>query len=89
MNVALCALRALRDQKFLIRIRSAVLGVFDEELLPVTSPLWKRKMVITPHVAAVAPRLFWKRALELFLDNWERYRAGMPLRNRIDKHAGY
>lgn len=87
MNVALCA---LRDQKSLIRIRGAVLGVFDEELLPVTSPLWgKRKMVITPHVAAVAPRLFWKRALELFLDNWERYRAGMPLMNQIDKHAGY
>jgi len=48
-----------------------------------------RNVLITPHVAAVSPRLFWKRELELFIDNWERYRAGMPLRNQIDKHAGY
>lgn len=48
-----------------------------------------RNVVIPPHVAVVSPRLFWKRPLELFLDNWERYRAGMPLRNQIDKNAGY
>jgi phosphoglycerate dehydrogenase-like enzyme len=72
------------------RIRGAVLDVFAEEPLPVTSPLWgMRNVLITPHVSAVSPRLFWDRALELFLDNWERYRAGMPLRNQIDKHAGY
>lgn len=72
------------------RIRGAVLDVFAEEPLPVTSPLWSmRNVLITPHVSAVSPRLFWERALELFLDNWERYRAGMPLRNQIDKHAGY
>jgi phosphoglycerate dehydrogenase-like enzyme len=72
------------------RLRGAVLDVFAEEPLPVTSPLWgMRNVLITPHVAAVSPRLFWERALELFLDNWERYRAGMPLRNQIDKHAGY
>jgi phosphoglycerate dehydrogenase-like enzyme len=67
-----------------------VLDVFQEEPLPAASPLWgMRNVLITPHVAAVSPRLFWKRALELFLDNWERYRAGIPLRNQIDKHAGY
>lgn len=87
---------ALLDQGALIRaldrgaVRGAVLDVFDEEPLPVTSPLWgMRNVLITPHVAAVSPRLFWKRELELFLENWERYRAGMPLRNQIDKHAGY
>ena len=87
---------ALLDQGALIgslssgRIRGAVLDVFDEEPLPVTSPLWgMRNVVMTPHVAAVSPRLFWERALELFLDNWERYRAGKPLRNQVDKHAGY
>lgn len=72
------------------RLRGAVLDVFAEEPLPATSPLWgMRNVLITPHVAAVSPRLFWKRELELFLDNWERYRAGMPLRNQIDKRAGY
>jgi D-2-hydroxyacid dehydrogenase (NADP+) len=87
---------ALLDEDALIRnlangrLRGAVLDVFAEEPLPVTSPLWgMRNVLITPHVAAVSPRLFWERALELFLDNWERYRAGMPLRNQIDKHAGY
>jgi phosphoglycerate dehydrogenase-like enzyme len=87
---------ALLDQDALIRnlaagrLRGAVLDVFDEEPLPVTSPLWgMRNVLITPHVAAVSPRLFWKRALELFLDNWDRYRAGQPLGNQIDKNAGY
>lgn len=87
---------ALLDEPALIRrlaqgrLRGAVLDVFLEEPLPTDSPLWgMRNVLITPHVAAVSPRLFWKRALELFLDNWERYRAGMPLRNQIDKHAGY
>jgi phosphoglycerate dehydrogenase-like enzyme len=87
---------ALLDQEALIRnlaagrLRGAVLDVFDEEPLPVTSPLWgMRNVLITPHVAAVSPRLFWTRALELFIDNWARYRAGQPLRNQIDKHAGY
>jgi phosphoglycerate dehydrogenase-like enzyme len=87
---------ALLDEPALIwslgegRLRGAVLDVFQEEPLPAASPLWgMRNVLITPHVAAVSPRLFWKRALELFLDNWERYRAGIPLRNQIDKHAGY
>ena len=87
---------ALLDEDALIRnlsngrLRGAVLDVFAEEPLPVTSPLWgMRNVLVTPHVSAVSPRLFWDRALELFLDNWERYRAGMPLRNQVDKHAGY
>ena len=63
---------------------------FHEELLPVTSPLSGiAKVVTTPHIAAVSPRLFWRRALELFLDNWERYPAGLPLMNHIDKHSGH
>jgi hypothetical protein len=33
--------------------------------------------------------MFWERELGLFLDNWQRYQAGRPLRNRIDKDAGY
>lgn len=93
VNVARGALldeRALTGALAQGRIRGAVLDVFLEEPLPVTSPLWAmRNVLITPHVAAVSPRLFWERALELFLDNWDRYRAGRPLRNLIDKHAGY
>ncbi len=87
---------ALLDEEALIKrltggaLRGAVLDVFEKEPLPVASPLWgMRNVLITPHVAAVSPRLFWERVLELFIDNWARYRAGTPLRNQIDKYAGY
>jgi len=71
-------------------LRGAVLDVFREEPLPPTSPLWDfRQVLLTPHVAAISPRRFWERELELFLDNWARYRRGDPLRNLVDKDAGY
>ncbi len=72
------------------KLRGAALDVFREEPLTQDDALWKAPaMLITPHVAAISPRLFWPRALDLFLDNWERYRTGAPLRNVVDKDAGY
>jgi phosphoglycerate dehydrogenase-like enzyme len=87
---------ALLDESALIErldrgtLRGAVLDVFREEPLPPTSPLWGfRQVLLTPHVAAISPRRFWERELELFLDNWLRDRRGDPLRNLVDKDAGY
>jgi phosphoglycerate dehydrogenase-like enzyme len=72
------------------RLRGAALDVFAEEPLPTASPLWgEPSVLITPHVAAVSPRRFWDRAMALVLDNWARYDAGEPLRNTVDKRAGY
>ncbi|MFI5231744.1 MAG: D-2-hydroxyacid dehydrogenase [Gemmatimonadales bacterium] len=72
------------------RLRGAALDVFGQEPLASDSPLWHLPQVLhTPHVAGVSPRLFWDRLSALFLDNWTRYRAGKPLRNLVDKHAGY
>jgi phosphoglycerate dehydrogenase-like enzyme len=72
------------------RLRGAALDVFAREPLASDSPLWHLPQVLhTPHVAGVSPRLFWGRLRALFLDNWTRYRAGDPLRNLVDKHAGY
>jgi phosphoglycerate dehydrogenase-like enzyme len=72
------------------RLRGAVLDVFREEPLPPESPLWTLPSVLmTPHVSAVSPHGFWRRELALFIDNWHRYVAGQPLRNVVDKHAGY
>jgi phosphoglycerate dehydrogenase-like enzyme len=72
------------------RLRGAVLDVFGREPLASTSPLWHlRSVLVTPHVSAVSPRRFWERELELFLDNWRRYQRGEPLKNLVDKHAGY
>jgi phosphoglycerate dehydrogenase-like enzyme len=72
------------------RLRGAVLDVFAREPLAAESPLWHLPRVLhTPHVAGVSPRLFWTRLTSLFLDNWARYRGGEPLRNLVDKRAGY
>jgi phosphoglycerate dehydrogenase-like enzyme len=72
------------------QLRGAVLDVFSVEPLPADSPLWGIPAVLlTPHVSAVSPRRFWERELELFVENWQRYTAGAPLRNVVDKGAGY
>lgn len=71
-------------------IRGVVLDVFREEPLAAESPLWQlRSALLTPHISPVSPGRFWPRALELFCDNWRRYDRGEPLRNLVDKHAGY
>ena len=72
------------------RLRGAVLDVFNEEPLSPQSRLWRlRSALVVPHVSPVSPGRFWPRSLDLFLDNWHRYSTGQPLRNLVDKHAGY
>jgi len=81
---------ALCDRLVDGRIRGAVLDVFREEPLPAASPLWGlRQVLLTPHVSPVSPGRYWPRQLDLFLDNWRRYLEGEPLRNVVDKRAGY
>jgi phosphoglycerate dehydrogenase-like enzyme len=71
-------------------LRGAVLDVFREEPLASSSALWHlRSVLLTPHISPVSPGRFWPRQLELFLDNWRRYVDGAPLRNLVDKQAGY
>lgn len=72
------------------RLRGAVLDVFREEPLAADSPLWQlRNALLSPHISPVSPGRFWPRALALFCDNWGRYHRGEPLRNLVDKKAGY
>jgi phosphoglycerate dehydrogenase-like enzyme len=81
---------ALIDELESGRLRGAVLDVFSTEPLASDSRLWQlRQVLLTPHVSAVSPRRFWERQLDLFIDNWRRYVAGEPLRNVVDKRAGY
>jgi phosphoglycerate dehydrogenase-like enzyme len=87
---------ALVDEEALVtrledgRLRGAVLDVFRQEPLTPTSDLWRlRQVLLTPHVSPVSPGRFWPRQLDLFLDNWNRYSRGEPLRNVVDKQAGY
>ena len=72
------------------RLRGAVLDVFRREPLEPASPLWRLpNALVVPHVSPVSPGRFWPRQLDLFLDNWRRYVTGAPLRNLVDKQAGY
>jgi phosphoglycerate dehydrogenase-like enzyme len=93
VNVARGALLdegALADAVAAGALRGAVLDVFREEPLAANSPLWQlRSVLLTPHISPVSPGRFWPRQLELFLDNWRRYLGGAPLRNLVDKRAGY
>lgn len=72
------------------RLRGAVLDVFQAEPLASGSPLWHlRSALLSPHISPVSPGKFWPRALDIFCDNWARYDRGEPLRNLVDKNAGY
>jgi phosphoglycerate dehydrogenase-like enzyme len=81
---------ALAERLATGRLRGAVLDVFCTEPLASSSPLWQlRQVVVTPHVSPVSPGRYWPRQLDVFLENWRRYVGGQPLRNLVDKHAGY
>lgn len=70
-------------------IAGAALDTFEVEPLPDDSPLWGMPNVtITPHTTANSPRMR-ERQIALFLANLQRFRAGTPLLNLVDKAAGY
>lgn len=70
-------------------IAGAALDTVFTEPLPPESPLWSLPNVfITPHCSGNSPRVK-ERSLALFLDNLNRYLQGQPLRNVVDKTAGY
>lgn len=70
-------------------LRGAALDVFETEPLPADHPLRDApNLLITPHTSAYTPH-FWERELELILDNMGRYLDGKPMRNVVDKRAGY
>jgi phosphoglycerate dehydrogenase-like enzyme len=71
------------------RLRGAGLDVFAREPLPAESPLWGLpNVLVTPHVSGTSRR-YWRRQTDLVLDNLRRYLAGEPLRNTVDREAGY
>ena len=77
--------RALKERW----IGGAGLDVFEEEPLPTGSPLWEMdNALLSPHVAGFTPR-YDERAVALFAANLERYLAGEPLLNALDKKQGY
>lgn len=70
-------------------IAGAALDVFEEEPLPPESPLWNMdNVLITPHNAGIRPDYIYAVA-NLFCDNLERYRAGQPLFNVVNREECY
>lgn len=70
-------------------IAGAALDVFCQEPLPETHPLWQcPNVIISPHMAG--DFFGWRDALlEVFLANFERFRAGRPLLNVVQKDLGF
>ena len=68
-------------------LAGAVLDVFREEPLPPESPLWHAPdTLVTAHVAA---RSHPADIAYIFLDNYDRFQRGEPLKYRVDFDLGY
>jgi phosphoglycerate dehydrogenase-like enzyme len=78
-------LDALRNH----RIRGAALDVFDVEPLPPEHPLWQLdNVLISPHTADHTDDAH-ARAMNFYIENLRRFRAGESLENVVDKVEQY
>ncbi|MDR3166596.1 MAG: D-2-hydroxyacid dehydrogenase [Treponema sp.] len=70
-------------------IAGALLDVTQKEPLPGDSPLWDlENLILTSHYGGMHPD-YSALALEITLDNLNRYVKGEVLKNLVDKDAGY
>jgi phosphoglycerate dehydrogenase-like enzyme len=70
-------------------IAGAALDVFGEEPLPGDSPLWELgNLIISPHMSGDTDGSD-QMLLAQFVENFERFVNGAPMRNVVDKHKGY
>ncbi|WP_067842119.1 D-2-hydroxyacid dehydrogenase [Amphibacillus sediminis] len=71
------------------QIRGAALDVFEIEPLPKSHPFWQMdQVIISPHQAYLSDQNF-RRIMTLFKENLDRYQAGKPLLNQVNKLKGY
>lgn len=71
------------------RIKGAALDVFDHEPLPAGHPFYKlENVLLSPHCADHT--LDWlDNAMKFFIEQYQRFQRGEPLRNIVDKKLGY
>jgi phosphoglycerate dehydrogenase-like enzyme len=70
-------------------IAGAALDVFETEPLPEASPLWDRpNVIVSPHMSGDYEG-HEEDVVGLFVANFERYKAGQPLANVVDKVLGF
>jgi phosphoglycerate dehydrogenase-like enzyme len=95
VHVVNVARGALVDQQALLealddgRVAAASLDVVDPEPLPEGHPFYDHPRVrLTPHVSWSSPDT-GQRTVEIFADNFRRWRSGQPLTGAVDLRAGY
>jgi phosphoglycerate dehydrogenase-like enzyme len=71
------------------RIRGAALDVFEVEPLPQDSPLWVLDNVLMSAHTADHTKDWLEDAVNVFMDEFARWKNGKPLKNVVDKRAGY
>lgn len=70
-------------------IGGAVLDVYDQEPLPANHPLWEiENVLLSPHCADNTST-WLNEAMELFIENFDRFVRGETLKNIADMKAGY
>lgn len=68
-------------------VEHAFVDVFEQEPLDEQHPYWQQEnLTITPHIAAVS---FPEQVIEIFADNYQRWRDGFSLMNVVDVNKGY
>lgn len=71
------------------RIRGAALDVFETEPLPEPHPFWRlENVLLSPHTADATSDSH-ARAMQFFIENLRRFRAGESLQNVVDKVEQY
>jgi phosphoglycerate dehydrogenase-like enzyme len=83
------------EEKLLVRalkegwMAGAALDAFAKQPLPQDSELWNLpNVIITPRIAGITSQK-WPALLPIFADNLQRFIAGQPLCNVVDKDLGY
>jgi len=71
------------------RIAGAILDVFRQEPLPSDHPFWRTDgIIVLPHIGGPHPQRD-KFVARLFVDNLRRFLDGAPLKEVVDRTAGY
>ncbi len=71
------------------KIAGAMLDVFRQEPLPADHPFWTTEgIIVLPHIGGPHPQRD-KIVARLFVDNLDRFLRGAPLKEVVDRDAGY
>jgi len=71
------------------KIAGAVLDVFRQEPLPADHPFWTtERIIVLPHIGGPHPQRD-RIVARLFVDNLGRFLDGRPLKEAVDRKAGY